>query len=133
MLGCNYAHNSVAFLKKMTGEHLRKVILLWFIIAQFGLIVWRIMLRKSLRFIRRKGRNTKTYAIAGAGDLEVKSKGGTASDFLPSAILVKVHFDVVMTMIADTPSTACLPRSSEALNNATPRRSTGTSSRVRQR
>jgi putative colanic acid biosysnthesis UDP-glucose lipid carrier transferase len=66
---------SIAFLQKMAGENLRKVIILWFINVQLGLVVWRIIIRAILRYIRKKGLNTKTYAIAGAGDLGVKSYG----------------------------------------------------------
>jgi putative colanic acid biosynthesis UDP-glucose lipid carrier transferase len=63
---------SIAFLQKMTGEHIRKVIILWFVNVQVGLVIWRVIVRTILRYARKKGRNTKTYAIGGAGDLGVK-------------------------------------------------------------
>jgi hypothetical protein len=50
---------------------------------------------------------------------------------LSSPILVKVHFDVIMTMIADTLYSQSWPESCGVLKTVMPPRSTGSSSRAR--
>jgi len=60
---------TVAFLLKFSGPYFRGVIIVWFSATLCALVLWRITLRMILRVLRRKGRNTKTVAIGGAGDL----------------------------------------------------------------
>ena len=59
----------VAFLTKLSGEYSRRVFITWFVSAQISLILWRIGLRSCLRALRKRGKNTRTVAIAGAGRL----------------------------------------------------------------
>jgi putative colanic acid biosynthesis UDP-glucose lipid carrier transferase len=59
----------IAFLVKFNGPYLLRVVISWFFTSLFTLILWRVIMRSALRIIRRKGRNTKTVVIGGAGEL----------------------------------------------------------------
>lgn len=57
----------LAFLTKTTATYSRVTIATWFVLAPAGLIAVRIAIRMVLRELRKRGRNTRTLAIAGAG------------------------------------------------------------------
>jgi undecaprenyl-phosphate glucose phosphotransferase len=47
----------------------RRVILLWLVVTPVVLLLWRFGMEEFFIFLRRRGRNLRTVAIAGAGDL----------------------------------------------------------------
>jgi putative colanic acid biosynthesis UDP-glucose lipid carrier transferase len=47
----------------------RRVILLWLVITPVVLLLWRFGIERLFIVLRRRGRNLRTVAIAGAGDL----------------------------------------------------------------
>ncbi len=59
----------VAFLAKMSVQYSRVVMVLWWTLAFTGLALERVIIRALLRASRARGRNTRSLAIAGAGDL----------------------------------------------------------------
>lgn len=59
----------LAYTAKVSAHYSRRIILTWFIVAPLFLSAWRIGLRLFLREMRKRGRNSRTVAIAGAGDL----------------------------------------------------------------
>ena len=59
----------VAFLSKFSGPFFRRVIIGWFASGFFSLIILRYLVRLFLHTFRRKGLNTRSVVIAGAGDL----------------------------------------------------------------
>ncbi|MDD5329773.1 MAG: undecaprenyl-phosphate glucose phosphotransferase [Sulfuricella sp.] len=61
-----------AFLTKISEQFSRVVIVAWSMAAPAGLIVLRVSVRTWLRFLRREGRNSRTLAFAGAGELANK-------------------------------------------------------------
>ncbi len=58
-----------AFLTKISDQFSRIVILAWSLTTPVMLILLRIAIRTWLRFLRREGRNSRTLAFAGAGEL----------------------------------------------------------------
>ena len=70
-----------AFLTKISDQFSRVVILAWSMATPAMLILLRISIRTWLRFLCREGRNSRTLAFAGAGELSAKmaAKFGTAS------------------------------------------------------
>jgi putative colanic acid biosynthesis UDP-glucose lipid carrier transferase len=60
---------AVAFLTKTSAHLSRLVVLYWFLLTPALLILERLTLRLALRALRRRGRNTRTLAIVGAGRL----------------------------------------------------------------
>ncbi len=65
----------IGFITTLTGEYSRRVFITWFASSQLALIFWRLAIRAFLRTVRRKGKNGKSVAIAGAGALGVKVAG----------------------------------------------------------
>lgn len=65
----------IAFLSKFTGPFFRRVLVAWFVSSLLLLIFSRIALRFVLRVARRKGMNSRSVVIAGAGDLGVRLAG----------------------------------------------------------
>ncbi len=61
----------LAFVTKTSASYSRRVILPWFIVTPLLLIAWRVGVRQALHVLRVQGRNMRTAAIAGAGDLGV--------------------------------------------------------------
>jgi putative colanic acid biosynthesis UDP-glucose lipid carrier transferase len=59
----------LAFLTKASANYSRVVVALWFVLALCGLILQRGMLRVALRELRKRNRNSRSLAIAGAGML----------------------------------------------------------------
>jgi putative colanic acid biosysnthesis UDP-glucose lipid carrier transferase len=59
----------IAFIMKFSGPYFRRVMITWLAASMSALALLRIIIRIFLRYIRRRGRNTKTVAIGGAGDL----------------------------------------------------------------
>lgn len=59
----------LAYITKTSAQYSRRIILSWFTIAPLALNIWRIGVRLFLREMRKRGYNTRTVAIAGAGDL----------------------------------------------------------------
>ena len=59
----------VAFLSKFSGPFFRRVIIGWFASGFFSLIILRYLVRLFLHTFRRKGMNTRSVVVAGAGDL----------------------------------------------------------------
>lgn len=57
----------LAFIFKVTDSYSRVATGSWVIAAPLSLIIFRVILRLSLRHFRASGRNTKAIAIAGAG------------------------------------------------------------------
>lgn len=60
---------ALALLMNLTGEYVRRVLISWFLLGITTLLLWRAGLRILLHHFRRKGRNQKSIAIAGAGVL----------------------------------------------------------------
>ena len=58
-----------AFLSKFSGPFFRRAIVGWLTSGFFSLVIFRYSLRFLLRFFRRKGRNIRYVAVAGAGNL----------------------------------------------------------------
>jgi putative colanic acid biosynthesis UDP-glucose lipid carrier transferase len=56
-----------AYATKTSTEYSRRVILIWLTAAPFLLIIWRVLMRLVLGFMRERNINTRTVAIAGAG------------------------------------------------------------------
>jgi len=61
-----------AFATKTSHYYSRIVISTWFLLSPVLLSLWRIVIRCFFRALRRKGRNSRTVAIAGGGDLGKK-------------------------------------------------------------
>jgi putative colanic acid biosynthesis UDP-glucose lipid carrier transferase len=62
----------LAFIMKISEQFSRVVIFLWGILTPIVLIALRIVVRSGLRFLRQVGRNSRTLAFAGAGELSQK-------------------------------------------------------------
>ncbi len=60
---------TAAFLAKLSEQYSRVVMVLWWTLAFAGLALERVAIRAALRASRARGRNTRSLAIAGAGDL----------------------------------------------------------------
>ncbi|TAK71720.1 MAG: undecaprenyl-phosphate glucose phosphotransferase [Betaproteobacteria bacterium] len=58
-----------AFVSKTSDQYSRVVMVLWWTLAFSGLAVERFVIRVLLRASRARGRNTRSLAIAGAGEL----------------------------------------------------------------
>lgn len=56
----------LAFMTKTSANFSRLAIMTWFVITPFGLVMVRVIVRKSLRALRSAGKNTRTLAIVGA-------------------------------------------------------------------
>jgi putative colanic acid biosynthesis UDP-glucose lipid carrier transferase len=59
----------VGFATKRSAAYSRVAMFTWFWLAPTLIVLWRICLRLALRTLRRRGRNSRTVAIAGAGVL----------------------------------------------------------------
>ncbi len=64
-----------AFLTKISDQFSRVVIFAWSVATPAMLILLRVSARTWLRLLRREGRNTRTLAFAGAGELSAKMAG----------------------------------------------------------
>jgi len=53
---------------KMTAVFSRITVSTWFVAVPMVLSLWRVLMRFGLRALRKRGRNTRTVVIAGAGD-----------------------------------------------------------------
>jgi putative colanic acid biosynthesis UDP-glucose lipid carrier transferase len=62
----------LVFATKQAYEFSRLATLSWLVATPLALCLWRVSLRVGLRTLRRHGRNTRSVAIAGAGDLGVR-------------------------------------------------------------
>ena len=71
---------TLALLIDLTGEYVRRVLISWFLIGIIALLLWRTVLRILLHYFRRKGRNQKTIAIAGAGVLGASIVGSISNN-----------------------------------------------------
>ncbi len=60
---------AIAWAMKATHMFSRRVVGAWFVLAPLGLVALHIAERLFLRALRRRGRNTRTAIIVGAGDL----------------------------------------------------------------
>lgn len=56
---------AMAFLTKRSVEYSRAISILWGTGSPIAIAIWRVSLRVSLRELRKRGRNTRTAAIAG--------------------------------------------------------------------
>lgn len=59
----------LGYAAKVSAVYSRRIVLLWFVGAPVVLCLWRIVLRRLLRALRAGGRNSRTAAIIGTGDL----------------------------------------------------------------
>lgn len=62
----------VGFVTKTSEDFSRVVMGFWIITVPVAIIVWRVILNRFFFYIRKKGRNTRKTAIAGAGDLGIR-------------------------------------------------------------
>jgi putative colanic acid biosysnthesis UDP-glucose lipid carrier transferase len=56
----------LGFATKTSAQYSRVVSVMWFLAAPSALVLWRLCVRVALTELRRRGRNTRTVAIAGA-------------------------------------------------------------------
>lgn len=77
----------VGFTLKSTGAYSRVAISMWFISSPAAICLWRIGIRIALRWLRKRGRNTRIAAIAGAGGLGMR---------LAEAILSRPELGIVL-------------------------------------
>lgn len=56
----------IAFMSKTSANFSRLAVTTWFIIAPFGLVMMRALIRMVLRELRRSGKNFRTLAVIGA-------------------------------------------------------------------
>ena len=59
----------LAFVTKESANFSRFITLAWFILAPVLVSGWRVMLRHSLRAMRRRGQNTRNVAVVGATEM----------------------------------------------------------------
>lgn len=59
----------LAFMLKVSEQLSRVVIFSWALLTPLALILFRVAVRAGLRLLRRGGRNSRTLAFAGAGDM----------------------------------------------------------------
>jgi len=59
----------LGYATKTSIQFSRKVLLTWMVMVPVALVVLRLQVFWSLRWLRQQGRNTRTVVIAGAGDL----------------------------------------------------------------
>jgi putative colanic acid biosynthesis UDP-glucose lipid carrier transferase len=57
------------FLTKTSADFSRVVMTMWFVFSPVLIVLLRVMVRTILRGLRKRGRNTRTLAIAGSGKL----------------------------------------------------------------
>jgi putative colanic acid biosynthesis UDP-glucose lipid carrier transferase len=57
------------FLTKTSADFSRVVMTMWFVFSPVLIVLLRVMVRTTLRGLRKHGRNTRTLAIAGSGKL----------------------------------------------------------------
>jgi putative colanic acid biosynthesis UDP-glucose lipid carrier transferase len=55
----------VAFITKTSADYSRFITTFWFALAPVLIVLWRIVVRVALMEVRRRGRNSRTVAIAG--------------------------------------------------------------------
>ena len=70
---------AMAFLTNVSGSYSRLVVVTWFLLAPALLLGSRVVLRTLLRQLRKRGRNTRTLAIAGSGRLAAQIAAKAAS------------------------------------------------------
>ncbi|OGT17468.1 MAG: undecaprenyl-phosphate glucose phosphotransferase [Gallionellales bacterium RIFCSPHIGHO2_02_FULL_57_16] len=80
----------LAFMTKTSANFSRRVVMTWFVLAPFGMVMARMLVRIILRELRRAGRNTRTLAIVGANAQAVrlieKSRNAPWMGMLPLGI-----------------------------------------------
>jgi putative colanic acid biosynthesis UDP-glucose lipid carrier transferase len=80
----------LAFMSKTSASFSRRVMMTWFVLAPFGLVMARMIVRMVLRELRRTGRNIRTLAVIGANAQAVrlieKSQGAPWMGMLPIGI-----------------------------------------------
>ena len=62
----------IAFLTKTSSDYSRRVMVSWFLLVPLLMIAQRIFIQLVMRNLREQGMNTRTVAIAGAGDNALK-------------------------------------------------------------
>lgn len=62
----------IAFATKTSGQYSRVITIAWFSIAPNLVVLWRVAVRLVLQELRRRGRNSRTVAIAGATPIAQK-------------------------------------------------------------
>ncbi|MBY0578569.1 MAG: undecaprenyl-phosphate glucose phosphotransferase [Burkholderiales bacterium] len=73
----------IAFLTKTSASFSRRVMLSWFVLVPFLMILQRVFMQLVMRALRKHGMNTRTVAIAGAGESALKIvKGIFESDWM---------------------------------------------------
>jgi putative colanic acid biosynthesis UDP-glucose lipid carrier transferase len=70
----------IAFMSKTSANFSRLAVTTWFIVAPFGLVMTRILVRMVLRELRSSGKNSRTLAVIGA-----TAQGATLIEKLISA------------------------------------------------
>ncbi len=83
---------TVAYFLKSSSEYSRIVIGVWFVTTPLILVSWRLTVRSLLSYYRSKGHNSRSVAIAGAG--QTGNRIGRAIKDAPSfGLNVKGYFD----------------------------------------
>ncbi len=90
-----------AFMSKTSADYSRLVVMTWFVITPTGMIMARVIVRLTLRALRRAGRNTRTLAVVGANvegvRLIEKSRDAPWMGILPLGI----YDDIVNESVPD--------------------------------
>ncbi|MBL1260825.1 MAG: undecaprenyl-phosphate glucose phosphotransferase [Thiotrichaceae bacterium] len=81
-----------AYFFKTSTEYSRIVIGAWFVVAPLALVSWRLSVRIVLSYCRSKGYNTRSVAIAGAGDVGNRI-GRVIKETASYGLEIKGYFD----------------------------------------
>ncbi len=71
-IGVVFVDIMIAFATKTSADYSRLVILHWMFFVPVVLSLWRFLIRSTMNRLRKRGRNSRTVAIAGAGPLGIR-------------------------------------------------------------
>ena len=97
----------IAFALKVSERYSRLVISTWILLAPLFIISWHIGLRVLLRVLRSRGMNTRTVAIAGAGELGVRVANFVLNNTWLGMRLIGFYDDLKPLNYQPTKSSSC--------------------------
>ena len=71
---------TLGFFAKVSTDVSRVVIGSWFLASALGLVIWRVIFRQVLRFMRAKGYNSRSAAIVGFNDVAFRMRDQMAQN-----------------------------------------------------
>ncbi|HQT27235.1 MAG TPA: hypothetical protein PLK99_11690, partial [Burkholderiales bacterium] len=82
-----------AFLTKTSADFSRRAVLSWFVLVPVLMTLQRLVIQLAMRSMRKRGMNTRTVAIAGAGENALKIVKGIFESGWMGLNLVGIYDD----------------------------------------